>query len=111
MAYLTYTKDPIGRFIEKDTGNVFEYSLNDEPLNSHLGEDFLHKVWVNSGQIGGDTGWRFATVQKTVVTIVVDEDEFGLPVTEKWYIKGHNLCDNSIMDMVEQSRMNFLMKL
>jgi len=28
-------------------------------------------------------------VKKTVAVIVVDEDEYGLPVTEKWYIKGH----------------------
>ena len=33
------------------------------------------------------TGWRFANVRKTVAVIVVDEDEFGLPVTEKWNIK------------------------
>jgi len=26
MAYLTYTKDPIGRFVEKDFGKTFEYS-------------------------------------------------------------------------------------
>ena len=24
MAYYTYTKDPIGVFVEKDTGNYFE---------------------------------------------------------------------------------------
>jgi hypothetical protein len=82
MAYYTYTKDPIGVFVEKDTGNYFEYSVNDEPMNSHLGEDFPHKVWV-----GGMTGWRFANVKKTVAVIVVDEDEYGLPVTEKWQLK------------------------
>ena len=30
MGYYTYTKDPIGNFIEKDHGNNFEYSLNPE---------------------------------------------------------------------------------
>jgi hypothetical protein len=28
-------------------------------------------------------------VKKTVAVIVVDEDEFGLPVTEKWQLKKH----------------------
>jgi hypothetical protein len=36
------------------------------------------------------TGWRYATVKKTVAVIVVDEDEFGLPVTEKWQLKKMN---------------------
>jgi hypothetical protein len=35
------------------------------------------------------TGWRFANVMKTRTVIVVDEDEFGLPVVEKWYTKKH----------------------
>ena len=93
MAYYTYTKDPIGAFTEKSVGNVFEYSLNDEPLNNHLGEDFPHKVWVGGKDVCGMTGWRFANVIKTVATIVIDEDEFGLPVLEKWYIKNHRVYD------------------
>ena len=89
MAYYTYTKDPIGMFVEKDTGNYFEYSVNDEPLSNSFGEDFPHKVWVGGEGFCGMRGWRYANVRKTVAVIVVDEDEFGLPVTEKWYIKGH----------------------
>ena len=56
MAYLTYTQDPIGSFVEKDTGNTFEFSWNKDKL---VGEAFWdygnlpHKVWVASGQIGG----------------------------------------------------------
>ena len=88
MAYYTYTKNPIGAFVEKSAGNTFEYSVNDEPLNSHLGEDFPHKVWVGGAQIN-DIGWRFANVRKTVAAIVVDEDEYGLPVVEKWFIRNH----------------------
>lgn len=88
MAYYTYTKNPIGAFVEKSAGNTFEYSVNDEPLNSHLGEDFPHKVWVVGAQIN-DNGWRFANVRKTVAAIVVDEDEYGLPVVEKWFIRNH----------------------
>ena len=89
MSYYTYTKDPIGVFVEKDTGNYFEFSVNDEPMTAHLGEDMPHKVWVGGGGVCGMTGWRFANVRKTVATIVVDEDEFGLPVMEKWYIRNH----------------------
>ena len=85
MAFWTHTKAPVGRFVEKDTGNYFEYSLNDEPMN--FGEDFPHKVWVGGSGVAGMTGWRFANVLKTVAYIVVDEDEYGEPVVEKWYIK------------------------
>jgi hypothetical protein len=81
MAYWTHTKNPIGAFTEKEVGNVFEYSNNDDALNN-VNEDFLHKIWV------GD-GYRYGTVMKTRVVICVDEDEYGLPVTEKWMIKNH----------------------
>ena len=30
MSYYTHTQSPIGRFVEKDTGNHFEYSINDD---------------------------------------------------------------------------------
>jgi len=53
MAYYTYTQKPIGCFVERDTGNYFEYSVNDEPMN--FGEDFPHKVWV-----GGEGFLRYA---------------------------------------------------
>ena len=88
MAYYTYTQDPIGVFTERDTGNCFEYSVNNDELN-RFNEDSIHKIWVGDGQIGGQRGYRYGTVRKTVVTIVVDEDEFGLPVMEKWYIRNH----------------------
>ena len=81
MAYFTHTVNPIGAFVEKDTGNTFEFSHNDDPYNG-FNEDFPHKIWV------GD-GYRYGNVMKTRVVICVDEDEFGLPVTEKWYTKKH----------------------
>ena len=49
--------------------------------------DYPHKVWVGGGGVCGMTGWRYANVRKTVAVIVVDEDEKGLPVVEKWHIK------------------------
>ena len=87
MAYYTYTQDPIGAFRERDTDNYFEFSANDEPMS--FCEDFPHKVWVGGRGVCGMTGWRYANVKKTVAYIVVDEDEYGLPVVEKWYIKNH----------------------
>ena len=87
MGYYTYTKDPIGAFVEKDAGNTFEYSLNDDPIS--MCEDFPHKVWVGGEGVCGMRGYRYAIVKKTVAYVCVDEDEFGLPVLEKWYIKNH----------------------
>jgi hypothetical protein len=86
MAYFTHTVNPIGAFVEKDTGNTFEFSHNDDPYNG-FNEDFPHKIWV--GGLVNDQGYRYGNVMKTRVVICVDEDEFGLPVTEKWYIKKH----------------------
>lgn len=51
-------------------------------------EDFIHKIWV------GD-GYRYGTVKKTVAYVCVDEDQFGLPVVEKWEIKNHKLYEVS----------------
>ena len=84
MGYYTYTKDPIGVFTEKDVGNMFEFSKNEESQFN----DYPHKVWVGGKGVCGMTGWRYALVKKTVAYIVVDEDEQGNPVTEKWQIKG-----------------------
>ena len=87
MAYYTYTKDPIGQFVERDTGNYFEYSVNDDPIS--LCEDFPHKVWVGGAGVCGMRGYRYAIVKKTVAYVAVDEDEFGLPVLEKWNLKSN----------------------
>jgi len=82
MGFYTHTQDPIGVFVEKDCGNFFEWSLNDDPFS--MCEDFPHKIWV------GDTigsPYRYGIVKKTVAYVCVDEDEFGLPVLEKWFLK------------------------
>ena len=95
MAYLTYTQDPIGSFVEKDTGNTFEFSWNKDKLEGEAFWDYgnlPHKVWVASGQIGGDSGYRYAEVKKTVAYIAVDEDEYGKPVFEKWALKNNRSC-------------------
>lgn len=80
----------LGFFNEKDHGNAFEFSLNTDSMAFCQG--FPHKIWVNDliGQ-----GYRYGTVKKTVAYICVDEDEFGLPVVEKWDIKNHKLYEVS----------------
>ena len=52
MAFWTHTVAPVGRFVEKERGNYFEYSLNDDPFN--FCEDFPHKIWV--GGLVNDQG-------------------------------------------------------
>ena len=91
MGYYTYTEAPIGNFIEKEHGNNFEYSVNEEQdaYSLSLVGDYPHKVWVGSLQIGGDSGWRYALVKKTVVYIVTDEADDGSPVVQKWNIKNN----------------------
>jgi len=42
MAYWTHTKDPVGVFVEKDVGNLFEYSHNDDPIMV----EWPHKIFV-----------------------------------------------------------------
>ena len=84
MGYYTYTKNPVGVFVEKEAGNSFEYSVND----TGFFPDAPHKVWVGGGQIN-DSGYRYANVKKTVAYVCVDEDDHGMPIIEKWYIKNH----------------------
>ena len=68
MGYYTYADAPIGNFVEKEHGNNFEYSLNNEKddYSKSIVENYPHKVWVGGGQIN-DSG----------------------PVLERWFIKGH----------------------
>ena len=93
MSFYTHTKNPIGSFVEKDTGNHFEYSLNEgemvlsPPAHGGRNMEFPHKVWVGSEGVCGDRGYRYAKVGKTVVHIITNEDEFGRSVVEKWHIK------------------------
>jgi hypothetical protein len=89
MGYYTYTKDPIGAFQEKDVGNWFEFSMNDEQdsYSKAIKLNYPHKVWVGGGQIN-DSGWRYANVKKTVAYVLVDEDEGG-PILERWFLKKH----------------------
>ena len=71
----------LGCFNEKDFDNLFEFSVN--PGVSGFCDDYPHLVWVNSR----NPETRYAKVLKTVAYVVVDEDENGDPIVEKWTIK------------------------
>jgi|TARA_R110000764_G_scaffold466_1_gene1816 hypothetical protein len=70
----------IGSFIEKDVNGWHEYSLNQEEMTNSW--EFPHILHTNDG-------FRYAKVLKTVAYIAVDEDAYGRPVVEKWFIKQH----------------------
>ena len=80
MSYFTYAENPIGAFVEKDTWNYFEFSENPEltlapPAHGGRNMEYPHRVWVGGKGVCGMTGWRYAKVGKTVVHIIVDEDD------------------------------------
>ena len=89
MAYWTHTENPIGVFVEKEVGNYFEYSKNNDfgDVPTGWAKEYPHKVWV--GGLVNDQGWRYANVKKTVAYICVDEDAYGNPIVEKWHIRSH----------------------
>ena len=47
-------------------------------------------VWVGD-TAGGGQGWRHAKVLKTRAYVVTDEDEYGMPIVEKWKLKKNNV--------------------
>lgn len=71
----------LGRFRHKETDCAFEYA---ERIEREYLAYYPHLVYVGPN---GET--RYALVLKTVAYIVVDEDEYGQPVVEKWKIKQH----------------------
>ena len=87
-----------GQFVHRDTDVYFDYVGNPEYLTGlgPMGEAFIrtncdvrcfpHRICVNDPH-----GWkyRFARVLKTVAHVVIDEDEHGHPVIERWKIKRH----------------------
>ena len=77
-----------GTFQTRDSEAHFEYS--DRPVGSAHGDtfapEFQHVIYTADGT-------RLATVKKTVVYVVTDEDADGQPVVEKWSVKGHRAYD------------------
>lgn len=93
MSFYTYTEKPIGQFVEKDTGNYFEFSMNPDdtvlapPAHGGRNMEYPHIVWVGGEGVCGQRGYRYARVMETVVHIITDEDDRGHAVVEKWDIK------------------------
>ena len=108
MAYYTHTVDPVGCFVEKDTGNYFEYSLNDvqDEYSLSIAENYPHRVWVRNTI--NDQGWRYANVKKTVAYVIVDEDEGG-PIIERWFLKKNDEY-KIMLDFCEYSMYNAYIK-
>ncbi|MHB8071882.1 MAG: hypothetical protein ACYDHF_08060 [Candidatus Cryosericum sp.] len=73
-----------GQFDNAETGKVFEYAdLIEMPEIDDAYPSFPHVVFVGHG----GEGYRYARVGKTVAYVVIDEDDYGEPVVEKWKIK------------------------
>lgn len=70
----------LGSFVEKDVRGFHEYSPNTDDMTGAW--DFPHVLHTFDGV-------RYARILKTVAYIAVDEDEYGLPVVEKWDITSH----------------------
>lgn len=90
MSFAPYTNDYRGRkppiqgcFQHAATEKYFEYRWRQDEEHGELAKDFPHLIFV--GPFGSET--RVAKVGKTVVYVVVDENDDGTPVIEKWYIK------------------------
>lgn len=87
MAHANYFNDRrtadqgkvLGCFREKDHGLYFEYAERTDALfPADFRPEFPHVVFVGHGEV------RLAKVLKTVLTMLVDEDD-----TQKWHIKAH----------------------
>ena len=87
MAYAPYSNyyrtadqgEVLGCFREKDHGLTFEYAKRTDALfPDDFRPEFPHVVFVGHGEV------RLAKVLKTVLTMLVDEDD-----VQKWQIKSH----------------------
>tara|TARA_R100000951_G_scaffold102070_1_gene93997 strand:- start:606 stop:899 length:294 start_codon:yes stop_codon:yes gene_type:complete len=84
----------LGSFVEKLVGKDHEYSANTDLESGwsatwdQFAKEFPHKLWTLDG-------FRYARILKTVAYIVVDEDEYGNPVVQKWNIKRHKVFGES----------------
>lgn len=75
----------IGCFKHKDNDNIFEFT---DGSDETPWKEFPHLVWFKP-VFGDKRDSRFAMVKKTVVELVIDENNDGTPVTIKLKIKGY----------------------
>ena len=71
----------IGEFQEKEFGKYFEFSVAE---SDSWGATFGFPYRVAVGCLGET---RYAKVLKTVAYVVVNQDDNGDPIVEKWQIK------------------------
>ena len=74
----------LGAFNEKDFGMWFEYCENTE----ENANEFPHLICVGNN-LKHCWDFRYAKVLKTIAYIIVDEDDSGNPIVEKWQLKNH----------------------
>lgn len=72
----------LGFFRHKQTSAPFEYTERRHPV-ADFAPAYQHMIWMSDGST------RLAQVKSGVAFVVVDEDDRGRPVVEKWNIKGH----------------------
>ena len=76
-----------GCFYHKETDAFFEY-LNEAPDDWAKERGATHSVCVNDVVF---SPLRGAIVKKTVAYVMIDEDDHGNAVWEKWPLKGHRV--------------------
>ena len=71
-----------GAFYHSETNKRFDYHPTENPWHKEQGA--THEIEVKDGTRG-------AIVHKTVAHVIIDEDDQGRAVWEKWPLKGHNV--------------------
>jgi hypothetical protein len=79
-----------GAFYHSETNKRFEYGPTDNPWFKEHGA--THEVEVRKNP-DGSGGTRGAIVKQTVAHVIIDEDDEGKPVWEKWPLKQHNVWE------------------
>ena len=74
----------LGCFRHKETDAFFEYADRSE-VEPDWAEGHPCIIFMSDGT------YRYAAILKTVAYVVVDENEYGCPVIEKWQIKQHKV--------------------
>jgi len=79
MAHGNYIDGIMGQFTVNGMGTYFEYAACTNTWG--VAHGFMHEIFMCDGTT------RCANVKKTIAQVCVDENEFGLPVIQKWAIK------------------------
>jgi len=74
-----------GYFRESKTDNFFEYAAHNNFIEDTVYPEFQHRVFVDN-----EGSWRYAKILKKTAYIIVDINDCGEPVIEKWNIKDHH---------------------